>query len=631
MDTLALVYLTLYLLSAIICLFVGVYTWQRQTVKGTGEYSLLAFTQGLLVLFFIIELLSPSKQAKIFWDTLQWICMSLLPVILLWFVTKYTQANWQRPRLFWIAVLAFPSLFILLILTNPLHGLVMEASWIRSQYPFWELVYDLTPLDEFFFGYAYLVASLAIGMLGLKMRRLSYPGNYQVLLIILAAAVPYIVGIGIILGARLGPFRDATPFAYAISNSIALVGLYRMRLFDISPVARDVLIENLPDEVVVIDSREQLVYLNLAAARRFEVPLDGLIGRSMDDLYQAWPALLLHMKDPAETEAFRVQTSQGDTRAYQLRTTWLRDRLGISTGRVILINDVTHLKATEAELVQHRQYLSSLVDERTAELQKALDDLQASKDELEQRVADRTAELAAQNRELETFAYSISHDLKAPLRGIDGYSRLLQESQAGRLDGEGLIFLDNILRATSQMYQLIEDLLEYSRFQRRSFSRQKMDLCRLVNSVLSEFEEQIEKRDIEVINHLDCQELFIEVDGLSQALHNLVDNSIKFTRGVPKPRIEIGTAAQEDGCLFWVRDNGIGFDMIYHDRIFEIFQRLHRSEEYSGTGMGLAMVHKAVQRMGGRVWAESAPGCGATFYLKLPVQEAVAPMVQLAD
>jgi len=238
---------------------------------------------------------------------------------------------------------------------------------------------------------------------------------------------------------------------------------------------------------------------------------------------------------------------------------------------------------------------------------------------LELRVGERTAQLVAVNKELETFAYSVSHDLKAPLRGIDGYSRLLLEDHAAQLDDEGRIFLTNIRRGAGQMAQLIEDMLAYSRIERRSLQVEQIDLLRVVETTLAERAEEIAARGVTIKMDIPPQSVTADRDGLAMALRNLLDNALKFTRDAPAPVIQLGLRLGPGVCILWVRDNGIGFDMKFHERIFEIFQRLQRAEDFPGTGIGLAIVNKALQRMGGRAWAESAPQQGATFYLELPL------------
>jgi PAS domain S-box-containing protein len=239
-------------------------------------------------------------------------------------------------------------------------------------------------------------------------------------------------------------------------------------------------------------------------------------------------------------------------------------------------------------------------------------------EDLEKRVADRTAELEAKNRELETFTYSVSHDLKAPLRGIDGYSRLLLEDHLENLNQEGRTFLQTIRRATEQMNQLINDLLDYSRLERRTMLKRPVDLKEMIDLLLQERSEEIKQRGVDLVVDITCVTVQIEPEGLGQALRNLLDNALKFSRDRSDAKIEILAHPDEAGCLISVRDNGIGFDMQYQERIFEIFQRLHYAEEYPGTGIGLAIVRKTMERMGGRAWAESSLGQGAVFYLQIP-------------
>lgn len=246
----------------------------------------------------------------------------------------------------------------------------------------------------------------------------------------------------------------------------------------------------------------------------------------------------------------------------------------------------------------------------------ALRDLNAR---LEQRVAERTAALAAANKELETFTYSVSHDLKAPLRGIEGYSRLLLEDYAERLDEQGRGFLHKVRRATRQMNALIDDLLAYSRMEQRPTQARPLDVAELARSLVAERAEEARTRDTTVLLAMpETAVLSCDAEGLALALRNLLDNALKFSRGAAHPEIEIGAREQGRSWLLWVRDNGIGFDMRYHDRIFGIFQRLNRTEDFPGTGVGLAIVRRAMERIRGRAWAEATPGEGATFYLEIP-------------
>jgi signal transduction histidine kinase len=233
----------------------------------------------------------------------------------------------------------------------------------------------------------------------------------------------------------------------------------------------------------------------------------------------------------------------------------------------------------------------------------------------------RAAEEEAQrnSKELETFAYAISHDLKAPLRRIAGFSHILADDHAAQLDAEGRGFLGRIEAGAAKMDRMVDDLLAYSRMESRRIGRDRIVLAPLLRELVEDRggDEQYAATDI----RLEVPEDLIVLadrDGLAQVLRNLIDNALKYSRKASSPVVEIGGRREKDACLLWVRDNGTGFDMAQHDKIFEIFQRAHGETEFPGTGVGLALVRRCVQRMGGRVWAESAPGQGATFHVELP-------------
>jgi len=257
--------------------------------------------------------------------------------------------------------------------------------------------------------------------------------------------------------------------------------------------------------------------------------------------------------------------------------------------------------------------LSSLADAAA----KAVENIQLIEG-LEQKISNRTAQLQSVNKELETFTYSVSHDLKAPLRGIDGYSKLLSDLYANDLNDEAKHFISTIRNSTKLMSQLIDDLLQYSRLERSQMRNEPVLIRSIVDPILKINEDEIISRRFSVAINIPDKPIIADSNGIQMALRNLIENAIKFTKTVPEPVIEINLEESDLSWIISVADNGIGFDMKYSHRIFDIFQRLHRVEDYPGTGIGLAMVSKAMQRMNGKAWAESTPGQGATFYLEIP-------------
>jgi two-component system sensor histidine kinase/response regulator len=231
-----------------------------------------------------------------------------------------------------------------------------------------------------------------------------------------------------------------------------------------------------------------------------------------------------------------------------------------------------------------------------------------------------TEHVQALNEELEAFSYSVSHDLRAPVRHVSGFVNLLRRSSEGALNETARHHLDSIARAASRMGELIDDLLAFSRMGRSELMRTRVDLARLVRELLP---------DVGAPGHVEWHlDDLPEVSGdpamLRVVMVNLLANAVKYTRTREHPRIEVGATPGEDGkIVISVRDNGVGFDMQYADRLFGVFQRLHSADEFEGTGIGLATVRRVVHRHGGRVWAEAAVDQGATFHFSLPeVKEA---------
>lgn len=260
-----------------------------------------------------------------------------------------------------------------------------------------------------------------------------------------------------------------------------------------------------------------------------------------------------------------------------------------------------------------------LLTSRIATQRQRAEDDRRMKIELEQRVTERTVQLDAANKELEAFSYSVSHDLRAPLRSVDGFSQALLEDYAGKLDDAGKDYLQRVRGATVRMGELIDDLLQLSRVARTEIHREPVDLSVLADSVVADLQRAEPQRQVAI-----AIQPGLRAEGdpklLRIALVNLLSNAWKFTSRQATARIELGIQDTGNEDSFYIRDNGVGFDMAYGHKLFGAFQRLHTPSEFPGTGIGLAIVQRIVHRHGGYVWAESTVGKGATFYFALPSQ-----------
>jgi PAS domain S-box-containing protein len=357
------------------------------------------------------------------------------------------------------------------------------------------------------------------------------------------------------------------------------------------------LIENIPLMIFVKDAQQlRFVRFNRAGEQLLGYSRQELLGKNDFDFFPAEQAQFFVDKDRQVLhggDILEIPEEEIDTRHHGRRTLYtlkvpLYDRHKTPTYLLGISLDITRQKAAERSVLA-----------------------------LNAELANKSAQLQESNRDLEDFCHSVSHDLRAPLRAIDGFASLIQDDANQRGNAENLRHLQTIRAAAQRMSHLIDDLLEFSRVGQQTVSQSSTDMLPLVQQAITDVtggRPQLRVR-------FDVQSLppaFADARMLSHVWTNLIDNAVKYSNNSAEPIITIGGEFTGDSVRYFVRDNGVGFDMSYYDKLFGVFQRLHSAREVPGTGVGLAIVHRAITRLQGTVWAESAPNRGATFYFSLP-------------
>lgn len=397
--------------------------------------------------------------------------------------------------------------------------------------------------------------------------------------------------------------KDAVDFIDGLSKFLdyAMYGIAEAYFQEKNAIIREseerfrAIFENSADHIYLLDQQGIIQMINHTVK---EVKKEDIIGKSIYDVQhknnhevvKSGIDKVFGEKIPVHFET-EIQLASG-ARFFSNTASPVFHKDGTVQSAVVIARDITEQKIAQTQVIE----------------------LNAT---LETKVQSRTEELNSINKELESFSYSISHDLRGPLRAISGFTQILQEEIPSDLNEEAKDAMQEIIINAARMGRLIDDLLEFSRLGKQQISKVKIDMNELVNSVINELKKSGVRDDLQ-FTVKPLKSTMGDYGMLKQVMTNIVSNAIKYSGKKPKAEIEIGITSNGNGDAYYVKDNGVGFDMAYYDKLFGVFQRLHRNDEFEGTGVGLAIVQRIISRHGGKVWAEGKKDHGATFNFSLP-------------
>ncbi|MDY0018362.1 MAG: histidine kinase N-terminal 7TM domain-containing protein [Anaerolineae bacterium] len=587
MAFLYLPYVLIMLLAAAVAGWVSAYVWRRRTVPGGIYFAGLMAAVAFWALLNAIEYSLVHIPTRILCSKISYPAVVSVPPLWFLFVLAYTQREaWLTPRrrvLVWI----IPVVTLVLAWTNELHWLYWPTITPVSDEPGAMLTYThgVLFLPNLIYAYGMMVA----GTWGLLRIALGSATLYrsQAAALIAGAIIPWI-GNAVYLAGWTASI-DTTPIGFALSGLLMVWGIFRFQMFDLVPVARDAVVENMTDGVLVLDTHDRIVDINPAAAQWLGREPGQVIGRPLDQVPSPWSELGTRYQNIwQEQTEITLPGDEGESQTLDLRISPLHDRQQHLSGRLMVLRDITARRQAEEAL---RHY---------------------------------TQELETSNAELDAFAHTVAHDLKNPLSVLIGFSTLL-ETRMQRMEPAQVT--DNLHRITAtgyKMWDIIQELLLLASVrQMAEVEVGPLDMGALASEALGRFANRLAEPNVIIVTASDWPTTVGHAPWVEEVWVNYISNALKYggdpEKGIP-PRVELGFDAppNDSSVRFWVKDNGTGLTPEQQAQLFTPFTRLYTTEA-EGHGLGLSIVQRIVTRLGGKVGVESAPGMGSSFWFTLPV------------
>lgn len=593
---------------------ISVYAWRNRDVTGASSFAVLAGATALWSVAYALQIAAATPELTAFWANVNHIGVAMVPVAWVYFALQFTaRERWITHRSI-IALSAVPAVYVGLVWTNGFHFLVRDPIDLQPVAGEALLVSQHGFGPAFWFHTAYGYGLMLVGFLLLAHLLLWSPRVYrrQVAILLFGALLAVSTNLAFHLGLGPAPYLDLTPFSFVVSGTIFFVAIYRYRLFDLTPIARPLVLDTLHEGIIVVDMDRRVVDSNRSVDRLLEIDSSLVIGHRFERLPMAQHTFVGDASDIDPLTAQSVGTVADETtrdtdNSVDPETTTLASQSFPIEGVIILEDGDEHryLEVTSRVVadVGGKALGWSLTFRDVTETRRLQAEIEAT---LEQ--------LRRSNNELDSFASVVSHDLREPLRTTERYLSMLEETHVHELEGDGEKLLEVAHRNTRRAQAMIDDLLAYSRIDGEHHSFDAVDCETLLEELCTTLQFEIEDRDATVdvgtlptvygVEHL-----------LRRLFQNLLTNALEYA-GEKPPKITVRGEKTDDGVRLTVSDTGTGIDPAHADHVFELFNRGDRTD--GGTGMGLAICQKIAAVHDGSISLESTPGVGTTFTVVLP-------------
>jgi PAS domain S-box-containing protein len=628
-------------ITAILLVPLALLLWRRRGAPGVGPLAVLMLGVALWSLSYAFSLAQVALSAQLFWINMCYLGIGLVPASWLAFALEYVGlGTWLTRRR--LALLAIePLLALALALTNDLHLLFRIQVRLLDVGTYLVLESVLGPAFWLHTVYSYLLMGVGTFLLLRNFVRMPRVYRRQASALLVAVCAPWAGNIVYLSGLNPFPYLDFTPLAFSISAVALAWDLLRFHLFEIVPIARSTVLENMEDGVIVIDAHNRLIDINPAAQRISNQRADAVIGRSVREVFADWAELLERYRLVHEAHDELTMDEGAASRSFDLRISPLYDRHGQLTGRIIVFRDITERKDVDAALRRQNEELAALARENArlyTAVQQELAERKQTQASLYQ--AKEAAEMA--NRAKSRFLANMSHELRTPLSAILGYADLMQlQMTRGAYNNLGTD-IEQIQLAGQHLLGLISDILDLARIEANKVELhlERFEIAAMIDSLVSTIRPLAEKNGNTMAAECPTEIGVMEADltRVRQVLLNLLGNAAKFTEhGSIMLRVSLadaldrdllpGVAQQADGATqlfvtFQVTDTGIGMTQEQQQQLFREFVQVDdaSTRRYGGSGLGLAISHRLCQLMGGDIRVTSEPGEGSTFTVQLPVR-----------